>query len=269
LVRVVTDLAVRATISAVVATFEATAQVVRSSFAALDEAELALARTLGESDRVPLTGSNNRWSSSYAQPAVERALREARRHVWGSLVKKLDMRRFMSVAEWEAFDHQLRNDEPPPVSLDFIHDFMRRLVANMPKMHERAVLEVFDWLRPRSEVSRSHKTNEVFQIGKKVVLPREVKPYASGRFGMTLHYSDQKLLALENVFCVLDGAAKGESWRPELALAIEASSSSTGETRWFRFKCYQNGNLHLEFTRPDLVARINQIGGARSLKAAS
>lgn len=37
-----------------------------------------------------------------------------------------------------------------------------------------------------------------------------------------------------------------------------------GETEYFKFKCYKNGNLHLEFKRSDLVDTLNQIAGDNS-----
>ena len=63
---------------------------------------------------------------------------------------------------------------------------------------------------------------------------------------------------------MLDGAPKVEN---ELKAAICASPNGTGETRWFRFRCFRNGNLHLTFTRPDLVHEINRIGGASGLRS--
>lgn len=38
------------------------------------------------------------------------------------------------------------------------------------------------------------------------------------------------------------------------------------ETAYFRFRCFKNGNLHIEFKRLDLVARLNQVAGGARLK---
>ena len=47
----------------------------------------------------------------------------------------------------------------------------------------------------------------------------------------------------------------------DLINAIQDSQCGTGETEYFRFKSYINQNLHLEFTRMDLVQRLNEVGG--------
>lgn len=39
-----------------------------------------------------------------------------------------------------------------------------------------------------------------------------------------------------------------------------------GETTYFRWKCYRNGNLHLEFKRLDLLQTLNEVGGAGMLR---
>lgn len=57
-----------------------------------------------------------------------------------------------------------------------------------------------------------------------------------------------------------------EAWRASKAKTTFAEGK--GETEYFRFKCYHNGNLHLEFKRPDLVQKINAIVGGLTLKGA-
>jgi DNA repair protein RadD len=58
-------------------------------------------------------------------------------------------------------------------------------------------------------------------------------------------------------------------FRPDLIIIDEAHHGTAGswrrvidETDYFRFKCFGNGNLHLEFLRLDLVERLNAIGGS-------
>ena|SRR5439155_23407886 len=46
--------------------------------------------------------------------------------------------------------------------------------------------------------------------------------------------------------------------------AIEAAKD--GETDYFRFKCFRNRNLHLEFKRLDLVAKLNAVAGGMRLR---
>lgn len=130
-----------------------------------------------------------------------------------------------------------------------------------------AVEEVFDWLRPRNS---RYKTNTEFEIGPKVILAYVVGDVDSWTTHYRVDHRYQKdLVALENVFSALDGRgsiAKG-SWQSELADAINQTPVNVGrgETRYFKFRCFKNRNLHLEFKRPDLVDKLNQIAGGMRL----
>ena len=72
-----------------------------------------------------------------------------------------------------------------------------------------------------------------------------------------VNYSkDQHILALDSVFSLLDGKGPIRDYKSPLREAIDACDGK-GETTYFRFKCYRNGNLHLEFKRLDLVKQLN------------
>jgi len=64
---------------------------------------------------------------------------------------------------------------------------------------------------------------------------------------------------------MLDGKGTVKSHYGELCDTIADSKDGLGDTSYFRFKCYQNGNLHLEFLRPDLDERVNMIAGGNRL----
>lgn len=82
---------------------------------------------------------------------------------------------------------------------------------------------------------------------------------------MRIRYGGQaedKLCAIDRVFHALDGnlRAMEHTNRTPLIDAIN-TSGGVGQTDYFSFKAYQNGNLHLEFKRADLLARLNAVGG--------
>ncbi len=56
--------------------------------------------------------------------------------------------------------------------------------------------------------------------------------------------------------------------RGPLILAIEACEGGRGETAYFRFRCFKNRNLHLEFRNLELVKELNLLAaGERVLGA--
>jgi hypothetical protein len=74
------------------------------------------------------------------------------------------------------------------------------------------------------------------------------------------------------MFHLSDGKAKDfiqNGYNTPLCTAIDVSirdKNYQGKTAYFTFTIYQNGNLHLEFTRPDLVKKINHAANVGSME---
>lgn len=91
------------------------------------------------------------------------------------------------------------------------------------------------------------------------------KGWNLGKFRVN-HHRQQYITAIDNVFSMIDGHGPAKTYHGALYDAIADSPDGKGETTYFRFKCYLNGNLHLEFIRPDLVARLNIAAGGNRLR---
>lgn len=199
---------------------------------------------------------------------VDGTIEVMKRAAWQSIVERLELRRFMSIKKFAELEEQLKRGELPPITVESIADFADGFRAAAHDMHKAAVVEVFEWLRPRE---RDHvhrlKTNTELEVGRKVILSYAVEQHFGGR-GFHVSYGgyvSQRLVALENVFNGLDGkgtTAKG--WQSELERAI--GKAPEGETPLFRYRCCKNRNLHLEFKRIDLLAKFNAIAGGKTLK---
>ena len=79
---------------------------------------------------------------------------------------------------------------------------------------------------------------------------------------------ENELIAVDKVFYALDSKQFPESYRSPLIDKITTTSinKGTGETEYFKFKCYGNGNLHLEFKRMDLGSAAKPCGGGATLR---
>jgi hypothetical protein len=66
---------------------------------------------------------------------------------------------------------------------------------------------------------------------------------------------------LDRLFQVLDGKTPPSHIGDAGSLVSTASHAHDKgcETDYFRFELYRNGNLHIVFKRPDLVAKANKI----------
>jgi hypothetical protein len=189
----------------------------------------------------------------------ERKEKRLKAAAWRYLVQRAEIKKVMSIRRCEELDKQLQEpDTLPEITLDNILGWLESLNERATGFLEEAAVEVFQWLRP----SRQHyKTNDPFKVGKRVILPYMVARCYSGRGFRVDYYREDKLRALDNVFHLLDGRGLSKTADGNLIDAIRSATEGQGETEFFRFRCFRNQNLHLEFKRPDLVKKLNEIGG--------
>lgn len=182
---------------------------------------------------------------------------------WRYLVDRIELKKLASIARAKEIDKQLHDkpDTLPEISVENIFGWLESMDTQAKAFLEEAVVEVYLKLRPSAW--NRHKTNSAFRIGRKVILCHRIRPCYSGngKFAVQYHFQDE-LRALDNVFHMLDGKGLSAYRNGDLATAIENATTASGETDFFKFKCFGNGNLHLEFLRMDLVKQLNSIGGA-------
>lgn len=81
---------------------------------------------------------------------------------------------------------------------------------------------------------------------------------------------EERLSALENVFTSLDGRGSvTKNYYSAISTAIKAAPKAEtcqGETPYFAFRGFRNGNLHLRIKRLDLLARFNRMAGGANLR---
>lgn len=196
----------------------------------------------------------------------ELVLKELKKDVWRSLVDRMELRRILSVKRCEELNKQLETGEGlPEVDEASIIAMMEQTYSNVPQLIEEAVKEVFDWLRPQGWLSE-YKTNTQFEVGQRVIL-HCLESWGNSTFRVS-YYHEPNLTALDNVFHALDGNGTVKTTRGPLVDAINATPKNVGkgDTDYFRFKCFKNQNLHIEFKRMDLVAKLNQVAGGMRLK---
>ena len=209
-----------------------------------------------------LRGRRNDHGLDWGNPGP--AIAELRRQIWRCLIERSQVRKAMSIKAWDDLDKEINHGVPPEVTVEIMQGMLDRFRADIPAMLEAAVHEVFDWLRPRCS---KYKTNSEFEIGERVILGWMVEH--NPHRGWHVRYGcEQNLVALENVFTMLDGKVRSDSdtYYSDLSRAIAASPSCHGETDYFAFKGYVNMNLHLRFRRMDLVRRLNAVAGGARLK---
>lgn len=259
-----TDLAHRETLTALVGTYNQAVAEIEQAYATLAAAQGKLkAAFLGGFASFEVIRRNS------ADPSPEEAkkvLAGIKRQAWRVIVDRLEIRRILSISRREKLDQQLYEEKSdlPDITEENVMAMLQDGMAKSTEYAQEAVFEIFDWLRPRNGRNANLKTNEKWRVGKKVIVSAVEMQY-DRRFRVRYH-QQKEVTALDNVFHMLDGRGPLKTHHGPLHDAIEASGDGTGETDFFRFRCCKNGNIHIEFKRPDLVAKINKMAGGNRLK---
>jgi hypothetical protein len=197
-----------------------------------------------------------------------------KRAAWSKIVEKLGIMKYMSHKRAEKLRSQLSGDhrkyfydgaqesEPlPEIDETTIAEVLMGMAHSAGEFLEEAIREEYDFWKPgRSE----YKSNDPFTLSNKVISTYMVEcPYYGG--WRAVYSRAQHLTSIDNIFHALDGKGFSKEYKSTLISAIETSKDGRGETEYFRFKCYKNHNIHLEFKRLDLLQEFNMISGRNRL----
>lgn len=170
---------------------------------------------------------------------------------WIHLIKITGLNRMMDSKEYDEFYSGLDKDVPE-VTREAVIEWFERLTSEAPLIFARGLARVF------SKLDRRFKSHDAFKFQHRVVIT-----YAFDAWGSFNFRKDETVNDVERAFGVLDGK---KDFKPGELIAImrEARGSGFGkrqttvESSYFRAHAYKNGNMHLWFTRQDLVERVNQ-----------
>jgi hypothetical protein len=263
-----TALSPRLSIEELVKVYEYAERNIRDGFALIEQAEKSLNNAFVMSGSGWVRATDRRERVRFDDP--DSALTEVRRAIWGHLVERLELRRVMSVKAWTELQRELDDGkEVPEITHETVTGMANGFRAQLPEMLNAAVQEVFEWLRPPGS---EYKRNSEFEVPRRIVITWAVEQWSKcwGSWRMNYH-REQNFAALERVFLALDG--KGQV-NPHSRCAIyeavhvtpASSEKCEGETPYFRFRAFKNGNMHVTFLREDLLARFNQIAGGARLR---
>ncbi len=265
------DLAIRTTVRELVAVFVAAERDVRAAFASIvaAEARVNAAFVMGEGHgRIHVSACGSHFRDNFAD--ADQAIQIMTRQAWSTIVDRLELRRFMSIARYAELQKRFDERERypwPTITEESVFAFYHEHLSRAREMLQEAVREVWEWLRPRAGTHVGDlKTNTEMEVGERVILGYMVERSWVG--GHQINYSRrQNLLALENVFNGLAGNGEiAKTWKSAIEVALEADKTGEGETELFAFKACKNGNLHLRFKRLDLLARFNAMAAGRTLR---
>lgn len=192
---------------------------------------------------------------------------EFKRTAWRVIVDKIGIRSLMSSKRQKELKDILNGrgsvDELPEISEEAIFSMLEGMANRSKEFLDELLKEEMDWLLPRGWQSTDYKTN---QVNLNKLTPKLIKCFAVG-FGFgrfrPSDSAEAHLMNVDNIFHMLDGKGMIKGFRGPLVDAINATevSKGFGETAYFRFRAFRNGNLHLWFKRIDLVEKFNSLVG--------
>lgn len=205
---------------------------------------------------------------------TEEITRELKRTAWRVLIEKLELRRVTSAKRQREFDQALTTgkhsprpvDDPictmfPEISPETICDVLSGYVLSANEFLDESLEEIYQWLKPYQWDKLKTNEHNRWKLSRKVILNYALSERYGGKtsYFRPEHSSHPRLMALDNIMHLLDGKGCFLSHYGPLCDGIQKlnTSGQVGETDYFRFKCYDNRKLHLEFKRPDLVDEFN------------
>ena len=200
----------------------------------------------------------------------EKALKNLRVSAWRAIVNNMGLHKFMSLKREKQFSDNCDKGTLPEINDENVFTFLDDVIGNASEIAAESVLELYDWLRPGTRRHDPYKTNQKnarWKLGKKIILSSILQMHYGGHFWVSVYYAD-RVRQLDRIFHLFDGQSIGDkSYQSPLVDAINTRSTTdnAGETTYFSFRCFQNGNLHLTFKRLDLVERLNATAGGGNI----
>lgn len=173
--------------------------------------------------------------------------------VWKGILETTGLVNAMDAKAKEDMYKSLNSKNPPEITFDNVQATIETFAQNAPDIWRRGVARTF------SSLDKRFKSHDVFRFKSRVIMNGLIS-----ETGYVNYYSCRRnqLIDVERVFAILDKET------PDPNAILNAIDEARGErygrfqaeieTRYFRIKTYKNGNVHMWFTRKDLLEKVNK-----------
>jgi len=186
-----------------------------------------------------------------------------RESAWMSVMYMADFKRHMTERVQKEIDTQIEVVKKLEFTESNIQKFLSRLISNQSEIANQCVLDVFDMFTKYHKENRVHiegwKSNDIFFVGRRVVLPGCRDYYAYGGKLKVKWDFKRKLEDIDRVVKLIMGKAE-----KTLVQAVEEHDDLTGvkaESSYFSARFYKKGTMHLYFENKHLLDNLNLIVG--------
>lgn len=180
------------------------------------------------------------------------ALKRPRRNAWIHIMDLTRLSQVMDKKAVEEFQEQI-NKNPPPLNRETVEGTLLSKLQESDHMFSRGLVGIFKGL---SGKYTAHK-DAAFKVPKKVIIQRAVETQFNGQLAINSN-SYTTVNDIDRVFKTLDGLQFKE-YALIYAMTTAWQSEEVYECDMYRARAYAIGTLHLEFKRPDLLDKANEI----------
>jgi len=256
-----TSLALPDNIAAFLDVYARSIERIRRAYDTLAEAQTELDSMFGSayscSDVTGRHAPGAYWTTKEPGKYADAIQKEIDKKVWRRILDRLGAGKVLSAARQKKIDEQIEAGQVGPVDTETILRVAGEFMQAAPDMARELYAEAFEALRPpHSQL----KTNHLYRIGPKVIIACLDHSY-NGKMRVS-HWREAKIASIDKAFHLLDGKPIPGGYRTPLIDAVNTTPyHEKGSTEYFTFEGFGNGNLHITFRRPDLVAALNRAGG--------
>ncbi|MEG5656566.1 DUF4942 domain-containing protein [Enterobacter hormaechei] len=196
------------------------------------------------------------WPMEKPETAMKAITHNIDRGIWKDLMKKSGMLSLMDAQARDEWYKNLEGEDIPAVSEANILSTFEQLHQSKGEVFERGVINVFKGL------SWNYKTNSPCKFGTKIIVTGLVKCDRWG-FGLNWGWQRDRLADLERMLMLLDGQPIPDN-RADVTRRLSDHihtnrHSNRYEDEMFAIKYFQKGTAHINFKRPELLDKLNDI----------
>ncbi|MEP8991450.1 DUF4942 domain-containing protein [Enterobacter hormaechei] len=196
------------------------------------------------------------WLMEKPETAMKAITHNIDRGIWKDLMKKSGMLSLMDAQARDEWYKNLEGEDIPAVSEANILSTFEQLHQSKGEVFERGVINVFKGL------SWNYKTNSPCKFGTKIIVTGLVKCDRWG-FGLNWGWQRDRLADLERMLMLLDGQPIPDN-RADVTRRLSDHihtnrHSNRYEDEIFAIKYFQKGTAHINFKRPELLDKLNDI----------
>jgi len=180
-------------------------------------------------------------------------------NLWAKLIEHTELESIMNRRQKDELRQALITDPPEP-TVENIFATLQARFASLNHTLQEGIADAF------TALDRRFRSNDTFKFKHRIVLDNALSQFGGWNHGWRY---DDTLMDVERIFRFMEDMPPLPRQLSIVAAVEDATrgSYSTGlrqtviETEYFRVRTWKNGNLHLYFTRKDLLAKVNKALG--------